>query len=417
MNLAFTKIPFWLKQTLAIVSLVALLPGIMGGFCFTCLAFVLALDGDADAIQVGLLGFVIMALTIGAGGAIGRHSLNSIKGLKSNPLQLPTRGKLIGGLALYIIVGGIIFQSDVFAGLFLPVTLLVATALPALIAISWFMKQPVTGVTKRRGMVAFAGSIWISLAGIIIIQILLLLGVSLFAVNPEGAMTGYLDWFEDMFKPDIGRALSKQNVSLLLIQITIILPIIGTLTKALVTLPLLGQLSRRETFLIGALAGAGFAWLENSLFVLFWPEIWLQTLIIQALGCAIHPLGAGLMALGWQDLLKEKSIAWPNWLAYFGITSGLHAIWNLGFLLILLMSGKSLQLYGFIIGAILILPIISVITLWIGRSMVLQINNIHIFQSESESDRITVSNQAIAIWALVGILAIVPIGVVGLQFL
>ncbi len=410
------------KQVMAICGLLLILPGFVIGFGFLCLTLLLVIEGESEGITVGLIGVLFLALTVGTGGALFWHSMASLQGRPSKQIRLPSMWAMGGIFALYVGVGAITFQSEFLAGLFFPPSVLIIAAIPPLLAVSWFMnRQEDGGITWRRSVVAFAGSALLGLIIVITSQVSLLIIISFLASNPADAIIGSLDLVGDLAGRDLVYAISTREFIVAFVQITIIIPIAGTMAKSLVTIPLSGYLSHRQMFIIGTIAGAGFAALESIVYIGFWPSLWAWLLLIQALGGAIHPLGAGILAIGWKDLLDRKASAWPHWLARFGVATALHMVWNTGLLLFVILisiSGRSIIFLG---SGYLTLPIVvllmglGLVTFWAGRSLSLQTNYSAKAQGESEDSRFTLSNRAMAVWALACVVAIVPLGIAGLQ--
>ena len=106
---------------------------------------------------------------------------------------------------------------------------------------------------------------------------------------------------------------------------------------------------------------------------------WVGSVLGRALGGAIHPLGTGLVALGWGDVLRGRPHAWRRWLARFGLAAGMHALWNGGSLLGLTLAGArffgqlppEIDVLGLsAAGATLaVLVILGVVALWPGGSV------------------------------------------------
>jgi protease prsW family protein len=211
------------------------------------------------------------------------------------------------------------------------------------------------------------------------------------------------------------------------IQVAIIAPVVEELVKPLVTLPLVGRLSRRDAFLMGAMAGAGFAAIENVLYAGFGFYFWAGILLVRALGGAIHPLGSGLVALGWRDILRGEPKAWLNGLARFGLAVGMHALWNGGSLLVITLAGAKffgdlppeIDVLGVSAAGttLALLIVLGLIALWLGRSIAQKARLPETLNREPVEPDFILSDRHIAIWALACLVAIVPIGITGLRLL
>jgi hypothetical protein len=405
-----------IRWVIAVVSLLLALPGLpigLGSLCFTLL---LILDNEAEAILVGITGLTLMAVITGTGGAIFWHSFASIKEKIPGQLNLPSAKKLFVIFWLYIVLGLIIFQSRILAGLLFPPTILVAAALPPLFAVAWFGKGYFDRLSHRQSLVVFSGAAMggLFLGGILWVLLAIMTSILFSGVTFDERITALMGIVNETW-------LNPPWRIYLLIQITLIYPVVVEFVKPLIALPLLSHRSRRETFLLGAIAGAGFATLETVILTGIGFQIWALLLIWQFLSCAIHPLGAGLTALGWRDFLRRRGGVEINLVAGFGAAVAMQALRNLGFLALV-----SLARDGLFAGIALWLGLINLIlgaglglaALWVGRSIAAQhlelADRLDSMPKEATSKR---SNQAVAIWAVVCLAAILPVGVVGVQFL
>jgi len=226
---------------------------------------------------------------------------------------------------------------------------------------------------------------------------------------------------------DIASAIANPGFVYLFVQIAIIAPLAEELAKPLVALPLLGRLARRDAFLVSAMAGAGFAALENMVYAGLGHGFWVGILVVRALGGAIHPLGAGLVGLGWRDVLRGEPNAWPKAAARFGLAAGMHAVWNGGCLLVITLAGArffgqlppeinvlGLSAAGTTLAFLLVLGLAA---LWMGRAVARGAALPGAMPAESADTQFTLSDRTVAIWALACLVAIVPAGITGLQLL
>jgi hypothetical protein len=233
--------------------------------------------------------------------------------------------------------------------------------------------------------------------------------------------------FEALAGQDVAAAITSPGFIYIFVQVAIIAPLAEELAKPLITLPLLGRLARREAFLVGAMAGAGFAALENVIYAGFGFHFWAGILLVRALGGAIHPLGSGLVALGWRDVRRGEAGAWPRWFARFGLAAGLHALWNGGSLLVITLAGAGffgelppeLNLLGLSAAGttLALLIILGLAALWLGRAVAQQTALLPGLRAGESQPEFTLSDRALAIWALACLATIVPAGIAGLQLL
>lgn len=415
-----------LKQVGVILGFLSALPGALFAVGFLC-AGLLALISpySADTFAGGMTAFMLAVLLLGGGAIVFGHSYQSLTGRPSSPLRLRPAWALAGIFGLFIAIGSLAANEAVSAVLF-PPTLALAAAMPPLAAISWFANQHPGGLTWRRGLVAFVGGGTVSVIIALAIEIILPLIVLALVFNLVDPVLPRLETlFGALAGKNVAQAITNPAFIYLFIQVAVIAPLAEEFAKPLITLPILDRLTRRDAFLVGALAGAGFAALENVLYAGFGFAFWAGILLVRALGAAVHPLGSGLTALAWRDVLLRQPNAGVNWLFRFGAAVGLHALWNGGSLLVITLAGArffgnlppELDVLGLSAAGttLALLIILGLVALWLGRSV------IKADEAESsgaaESASFIISNRAAAIWGLTCLAAIVPAGIAGLQLL
>jgi hypothetical protein len=173
------------------------------------------------------------------------------------------------------------------------------------------------------------------------------------------------------------------------------------------------------------MAGAGFAALENVVYATTGFYIWAGILVVRALGSALHPLGSGLVAQGWRDVLRGEKDAGKNWLRRFGIAVAVHAVWNGGSLLVITLGGArffgdlppEIDVLGLSAAGttLAFLIILGLSALWIGRAYGHDKPVLSVEEEAPHGARFMLSDRAIAIWALACLAAIVPAGIAGLK--
>jgi hypothetical protein len=231
--------------------------------------------------------------------------------------------------------------------------------------------------------------------------------------------------FRELSNRDVADALTNRGFLYLFIQLAVIAPLAEEFAKPLVVLPLVRNLSKKETFWVGALAGAGFDALENVIYAMSGFYIWTGILLVRALGGALHPLGSGLVAQGWREVLRSEKDAGRNWWKRFGIAVAVHAVWNGGSLLVITLGGA--RLFGplppeiDILGlsaagtTLAFLIILGLSALWIGRAYGHDKPLLPSDEGASEEARFVPPERAVAIWAIACLIAIVPAGIAGLK--
>ncbi len=421
------------KQTIITLGLCLALPGIplVLGYCLVLLVSGFSYYNDSDVLFV-LGSLTLTVVTLGAGGTAVWHGLSSLNKCPSKSLRLPPIWALAGLFGLSVAWGYAVTTGESVPVLVFPPLLLIAAALPPLWAVSWFTRGETKGLTWRRGIVAFAGG---ATAGVLLALILeILLPGLLFAlvVNLAQPVLAELDsLLRALAGKDVAGALTGWGFVYAFIILAVIAPLAEELAKPLVTLPLVKRLPRREAFLVGALAGAGFAALENVIYAGSGYSFWVGILVVRALGGAIHPLGAGLMALAWRDVLRKEPNAGRNWLKRFGLATGMHALWNGGSLLVITLASAEffgdlppeIDVLGLSAGGttLALLIILGLVALWLGRAIAQQGKPAGLETLVLPGDtvapdaRFVLSDRAVAIWALACLVALVPLGITGLK--
>ena len=417
-----------LKSVILIAGLVLFLPGLMIAPVSLCLVPAMILGARRDALAIGTTSFVLLAMTLGAGGVVVWHAVQSLRGKASSVLRLPAAWVMAGIFGLCIVIGIAVRGDERIAAFLFPPVLLITATLAPLFAISWFAQPRAEGLTFRRGIVAFAGGATVSIFIAIVLEIILPLIVLALVFNLSNtAIKSLQNLLSDLAGQQVARAITSPGFIYVFIQSAIIAPLAEEIAKPLVTLPLIGRLARRDAFLVAAMAGAGFAALENVIYTSFGLYLWSGVLILRAIGGAIHPLGAGLVGLSWRDILNGERDAWRNGLARFGIAVGLHALWNGGSLFVLTLAGAqffgqlppNVSIFGLSAAGTLLalLIILGLAALWLGRTVAQSVRMPFEIETESGEAQFVLSDRAVAIWAFACLVAIVPVGVAALRLL
>jgi RsiW-degrading membrane proteinase PrsW (M82 family) len=416
------------KQVISVVGLLVALMGLGLSPIYFCATVFLAAEGDADGIGAGIAALVPLVLTVGAGGAAFWHSSRALRGKPSSPMKHLPIWALVGIFGLAMAIGLGVRQDVATAALFFPPTLLVAAALPPLWAVSWFTRRQAKGLTWRRGLVALAGGATVSVFLALILEILFPAIVLVLVLDLAGtALSSVEAALSSLTGQDIAAAITSPGFIYLLVQIAVVAPLAEELAKPLVTLPLVRRLPRHEAFWVGAMAGAGFAALENVIYASLGLRFWAGILAVRALGGAIHPLGAGLMALSWRDILRGENGAWRNGVVRSAIAVGTHALWNGGSLLVITLAGaqffgrlpEEIDLLGLSAAGttLAVLVILGLAALWVGRATGDRLQSTAEQGETPAGASFTLSDRSMAIWALACLAAIVPVGITGLKLL
>lgn len=442
--------PGWFKRAVMITGLIAMIIGTPVAINLLCIVPLVLLNSrGTETVIFGVVSLTIALLTLGAGIAAFWHANRSLQNKPSNLLRLPSPVLLAGIFLLLIGLGLSITEGNVGLGLFFPPILLTAATLPALWAVAWMIprapapqaddqkkegttsnegqRQTITdALTWRRGLLSFAGGATVSVFIAIVLEILLpVIALSLVFNLADTLADNFRDLLRALSNDDVAEALTNPGFIFIFVQIAVIAPLAEEIAKPLITLPLLRRLGRREAFWVGAMAGAGFAALENVIYATVGFSIWGGILLVRAVGGALHPLGSGLVAQGWRDVLRGEKDAGKNWLKRYGIAVAIHAAWNGGSLLVITLGGArffgelppELDVLGLSAAGttLAFLVILGLSALWIGRAYGHDEPILPTEETTSADARFLPSDRAVAIWALACLIAIVPAGIAGLK--
>ncbi|MBK9926683.1 MAG: PrsW family intramembrane metalloprotease [Anaerolineales bacterium] len=437
--------PTWHKRTVMIIGLILAIMGLPFTINLLCIVPLLLINSSgSDAAIYGVVSLTFALLTFGAGAVAYIHGNRALKDKPSNPIRFTLQPMLMLGAFILLLSIGLVFQSSDFAvAILFPPIMLACAMLPPLWAVIWMIpraqqkqvKEPSEehqegelnqpSLSWRRGLLAFTGGATVSVFIAIVLEILL--PVVIFALISDLADTvadSMRVVFRELSSRDVANALTDRGFIYLFTQLAIIAPLAEEIAKPLVVLPLVRNLNKQETFWIGALAGAGFAALENVVYATSGFYIWAGILLVRALGSALHPLGSGLVALGWRDVLRGEKDAGKNWWKRFGIATTVHAVWNGGSLLVISLGGArffgdlppEIDILGLSAAGttLAFLIILGISALWIGRAYGHD-KPFLLSEGTSDEERFIPSDRAAAIWAIACLIAIVPAGIAGLK--
>jgi RsiW-degrading membrane proteinase PrsW (M82 family) len=432
-----SAIPVRLKRAVMTAGMILLIIGMPVTLNILCIVPLMLLNSSgSDAVVYGVVSLTVALLTLGAGGAAFLHANRSLQNKPSKPLQLPFPPLFVGVFIFLLGVGSVILAFDIAPGLFFPPIFILCAAFPPLWAVAWMIPQAREDATAenkiqsslswRRGLLSFAGGATVSVSIAVVLEILLPVIVLSLVLNLSDTVSGSLRaLLRALSSAQVAQALTDPGFIFIFVQIAIIAPLAEEIAKPLVTLPLLRHLNKQQAFWVGAMAGAGFAALENVIYATAGLTIWAGILAVRALGSALHPLGSGLVAQGWRDVLHGEKDSGKNWLRRFGIAVAVHAAWNGGSLLVITLGGArffgdlppEIDVLGFSAAGttLAFLIVLGLSALWIGRAYGHD-QTILLAQEDTPSGaRFTLSDREIAIWALACLVAIVPAGIAGLK--
>ncbi len=422
--------PASLKSLILIVGVILALVGLPVAAGSACVGFLMVTARAVETISPALFLLTLTLLTFVAGIIIAVHASRSAAGKPSTAFRLPAAWQMVALSALALLFALAISTVRYGAGILFAPALVVAALIPPLLALSWFRKDQADGLTWRRGLLALIGGATIGVGFSIVLEFFLpLMLVALFSSHWSYLGDSLESLATALAGNEVARALTSPGFVLLFVDLAVIAPLVEEFCKPLATLPIIGRLSRRDAFLVAAMAGAGFAALENIFYVATGISFWAGVLLVRATGAAIHPLGAGLVGLSWRDLLNGERNALRNGLGRFGLAVGIHALWNGGTLLVITLAGAQffgrlpagVNILGISIAGIVLalLIVLGLGALWLGRTVLSRIETPagRTAATIPPDFQFLLSNRAVALWAVACLIVVVPASVAALQWL
>jgi RsiW-degrading membrane proteinase PrsW (M82 family) len=378
-------------------------------------------QGDSEAWRASVISATILAVSLCGGGFTLYQGLQSEAKKPSRPLRLPPWWTLAGVFPLPVALGLVAHYSR-SGSFFLATCLIAAAVLPPACVLVWMMDGKPGTLTWRRAGVAFVAGGTISVGLALVLELLLL-------VLAQIALYGVGELLPGLAGVDaIRKALASPGMVVALVGLAVVAPLVEEIVKPLVTLPLLRLLkSPREALLVGAVAGAGFAAMENVIYASAGLSIWAGILVVRALGAAVHPVGTGLVTVGWFRVLGRESGAGLRWLRGYGLAVGIHALWNGGSTLLLALMGArffgeaplEVDVLGvWVAGSLLALLAIEGALAWMAARALSRRSAVP--PERDEIDEIISlgglsRDQSLAVWAVVCLLVLLPVGLAVLE--
>jgi hypothetical protein len=330
------------KVCVAVAGLSIALLGLLGGVLYFMLPVVFE-RGEADALQISIVGTAFIVLGLGLGLSLGWQGLSSLLGRPSRPFHPRPMG-LLALFVLSVVVGQIILATDFFAPLVFPPFHVLGAALPPLIVVA-FVGRRLTSVAvpvRWREVILQTGSgaflaIFLAFGSEATFGLFALFAVLLIVgLTPNGMAwlqeltTNQQDpsWIADPV--NLSQVLLSPPIAIALVLIFVVIAPLGEeLFKPLgVALMSYRQPGAAQAFLWGVTGGAGFAIAEGLFNTAIALESWSAVVLLRVGSTLMHCLGSGLMGLGWYYLLRTRRL-W-HILGTYAASVGLHVLWNMG---------------------------------------------------------------------------------------
>jgi RsiW-degrading membrane proteinase PrsW (M82 family) len=370
-----------------------------------------------DMLSYNLGQMAAIFLGLGCGSLAVYHGASSIAHRKSSTFRLPPFYIFWILLALVLGLGTFVINAAIATAFLFPPLFMLGAALSTFAVLAWANYRMGWPVTWRQVVLAFVCGSTLSVIVAIVLETalpyLVYLLVEPFWYLAEGVAD--IRWGAPGL---IERLFSSPLILVLLAVVALEAPIPEEFAKAL-GIPMFGRAritNERQAFAIGLASGAGFAILENMLYEGLYAShngwSWGGITLLRSLGSVMHPLGTGIIALGWFRM-REQGVG--SLLKAYALSVGLHTLWNGGFEPLVYLTGldyftgdSSLSIYGETLNVLLIayLFLLSIGLWWILRRIVNRL-------SEGLIPDLTptlLSRRALAAWAVACTAVIIPIG-------
>jgi RsiW-degrading membrane proteinase PrsW (M82 family) len=242
---------------------------------------------------------------------------------------------LVGAFLLVLLVGELAWSGDDaqrFA-----IAFVLGAALPPFIALGVALRRLQTDVSWRVLVSATLIGTAVSTNLAIALEIVLPSAIAALVLPLRDLLSALLE------ARSLEELLFNRGLVVVFIEVAIVAPLAEELTKPLGVV-LLGRWirDRRQAFLVGMAGGVGFAVLENMFYEGVWAgHEWLAVTAGRGIGGALHPLGAGLIALAIYDLRHGRA-GWGRLGGAYALAVAIHMAWNGGLVMLYSTIGDRL---------------------------------------------------------------------------
>lgn len=406
---------FWAYIAI-IVGALLLFAGIITTVSFLGLPL-LRLGDDILGPQLGQIAGMFLGVVCGTLALY--HGLGSILKRRSSPFRLAPAHILLIFFAIVLGVGNVVLEFNLAAEFLFPPLFALGAALPTLIVLTWTLRRLGWPVTWRQAALAFVAGSTPSILIAIILETTLPFIVYMLVSPLESLVYTFGDVFGAGTSGILERLFSTPLILIFLLFTAFQAPIPEEFAKAL-GVTFFGRqriTNERKAFAIGLAAGAGFAILENMLYEGLYAQwsgwTWGGITLLRGIGSVLHPLCTGLVTLGW---FRAREAGWGELVKSYFLAVGLHTLWNGGFMPFVYLTGldyfsgyeETFSIYGLAVEGMLVIFLVALsIFLW----WFLRRTTDHL--AEEVIPQVTtmiVTPRTVAIWSLVCVLVIIPIG-------
>lgn len=352
--------------------------------------------------------FGTMALGFIGGGLALYHGYGAVTARPSPPLVLPRLPLFALSFALVVALGSALLLNRVAVAYLFPPLFVLGAALPPLGVVAWAAHRLGRPLTVRQAVLALVCGGTLSVV---------------VAVALEGLVPA-LGWIAFYFLPALGdpsrplTGLVPIDLIVFLVATALVAPLPEEFAKVL-GLPLFGRRrlhTAAQALAVGVALGAGFAIVENMLYegtyASYFGWSWAGVTVVRGFGGILHPVCTGLVALG---VFQARTHGAGRALAAYAAAVGLHTLWNGGFTALLYVAGidarslAEVNLFGTAIEWLLaVYLVLLALALW---WLLARLTRALALQETIELQPAVISTRALAAWAAVCALVIIPLGV------
>lgn len=387
-----------------------------------------------------LSAIIVATAGLGGGTALIFHLRRSLRGLPSAPLALPSPWWFVAAIPLVLaaeiavmIVAwdlGESWRTSIFLNIgfiVLFALIIIAGAAAAPIAVlSDLVRQTGPGTTSRRAVLCATVGATLSVVAVLTAGTAVPLTTSALAVALREIGARLLrDLTFVKSTEDLARIFFSDQGLYAIATIAVAAPIAEEFLKPLGVIVLGRRIrSPREAFLLGASCGVGFAILENILYESH-PYTAPGIVIIRSIGAALHPMGAGLMALGWYGVFNGHPHAWRRLGVFYLVAMMQHWLWNMASVSFVLLVEPIIRTRTFVV-SVLFVPVATVLLIYFvaqGTAMVAALRYVGrlvapILERAPVPPLVPVrvaTPRGLALAALTSLIVLMPLGAAGIQ--
>ncbi len=364
---------------------------------------------------------LLLLAGLAGGGVTAYAALRSLLGRRIGPVRLPPPWALAGGFVLALAAGLGLWQARTSTTFLMPLFAAAAAVLGPLAVASWILRsggREVQAVTAPRGLAALGLGATASTLAAFVLNTLLGGAALLLVTGMSDQVLDLVGDLVDALAGGLGKEMASPVFLLGLVQAAVLAPLVEELVKPLPLLPVLKRLpTARDALVLGVLAGAGFAAVEDLLYAAGFGDAWSGVLVVRLLGSALHPFGAGLMAVAWWHVRRGEPGAAARWGRYYGLAVGAHALWNGTCVVAAAVSGAWFQgwevdLLGVAEGALLLALLAAE---GIGLLAALRAIARRLRPADEAGEKAALlpglpTERAIAVWGLICLVVLLPVG-------